>query len=208
MNRVFSDTTIARVEASWTTPEGGGWTYWFEPPTKPAVQEHDVAHIAGYIGDAKLLGDLRREFLADKSFTWRVRRAVRNVRLLAEWNYPWPEEEWARRTPWRHSVQELFNDAVRVGVLPLAALGMLVARKRAPLAVFASHLATVVVLSMLFFPEARYRCPYDPMLLVLAAGGVGAIVALLRRLLRGPGAWLRARVRARRSTPVLVGGGA
>ena len=65
---------------------------------------------------------------------------------------------------------------MRWAVLPLAAVGTLTARpRRAALAVVLAHVATAIGLAMFYFPEARYRCPYDPMLLLLAFAGLGAL---------------------------------
>jgi hypothetical protein len=175
LNRLLADTTYARVDARWTTPAGGRYTFWIEAPAKVAVGEHGGINIEGYVGDVALLDAERRRFLADKSLGWRVRRALRNVQLLYRWNDPWPEDELVN--PWpRHALQEGFNAVVRTLVLPLAVVGAFAARRRAALAVILAHVATAIVLAMLYFPEARYRVPYDPMLLILAFAGFGALL--------------------------------
>jgi hypothetical protein len=187
LNRVLSDTTYARVDARWTAPDGGGYWFWISAPAKEPVGESGALAIAGYIGDGALLDAERRKFLADKSLAWRVRRAFRNVQLLWLHNDPWPEEELTRPRP-RHELQKGFNAALRHVVLPLASIGLLTARRRVALAVVFAHLLTLIGLAMFFFPEARYRCPYDPMLLLLALAGVLGLANLVRQRLKLPSA--------------------
>ena len=177
---MLSDTTYSRVDARWTSSDGGSYYFWISAPAKEPVHESGALAIAGYIGDGELLDVERRKFLADKSLSWRVRRAFRNVQLLWLHNDPWPEDELTRPPP-RHELQKGFNAALRHVVLPLAAVGLFTARRRAALAIVFAHLLTLIGLAMFFFPEARYRVPYDPMLLLLALAGVLGMVDLVRQ---------------------------
>jgi hypothetical protein len=197
LNRVFADTTVAKVEAHWVTPNGEPWFYWFEPPTKKYFGEREHVIIDGYIGDPEVLGRVRKEHLQGKSTFWRVRRAFNNVRLLWDLNDPWPEEDGAHQNApnrTRHKLQRGFNGVTRWGVIPLMLLGLLLVRKRAGTMIILAHLVTLVVLSMLFFPEARYRVPYDPFMLILASAGVVRLVQIVRR-------WVYAFGVKRRSAP-------
>jgi hypothetical protein len=178
MNRFFADTTVAKLEARWTDSRGGQWFYWFESPAKKHVGERDVARINAYVAEPDVLDELRRHRLRGKSLAWRVKRALLAVRLLWDKNDPWPE---VNRAPpgLRLSLHLGFGSVVRWVLLPLACLGAVVARKGAAYVVVMAHLLTLVVLAMLFFPEARYRVPYDPFLLVLAAAAVGEVARLV-----------------------------
>ncbi len=187
LNRLLSDTTYSRIEANWDTEENGHFWFWIDAPAKSFVNERATVNINGYIGDVALLDVERRRFLADKTFAWRVRRALRNVQLLYRWNDPWPEEE-IKSPPWRHALQEHFNEAVRWVVLPLAVLGLFSARRRALLGVIFAHVGTAIGLAMFFFPEARYRVPYDPMLLILAFVAIGGLWGVARKVAVGLGA--------------------
>ena len=182
LNRLFSDTPVGKVEGRWKAPNGNDWYFVVEPPTKRRMGEREVVSISGYFADPKVLAPIRAAHLRDKSMGWRVYRAFDNVRLLWDRNNPWPEEERAK-TGFRRYTQDGFNQVARWVVIPLAMLGLVVLRKRAPVVVVLVHLVTLVVLSMFFLPEARYRVPYDPFLLLLAAAGSWRYATLIRERL-------------------------
>ena len=69
-------------------------------------------------------------------------------------------------------------------LVPFTCVGVFVLRKRAAVVVVLAHLVTLVVLSMFFLPEARYRVPYDPFLMVIAAAGVGRAINIVRHRIR------------------------
>lgn len=185
LNRLFADTTIGRIESRWRSTSGADWMFWVSPPVKAKVHETQLVHLAGYLGDVNALAPVRREYLRDKSMSWRVRRAFRNVTLLWDKNEPWPESDRAVRGL-RLSLHRGFNQAVRYVVLPLAVIGAILVKKRAPAIIVLAHLATLIVLSMFFFPEARYRAPYDPFLVLLAMVALHRLWALARRRLTSP----------------------
>ncbi len=194
MNRLFADTTVAKLEGRWTDEKGGHWFYWFESPAKRFAGDRDVASVNGYIAEPELLDRLRRERLRGKSLSWRIKRAFNLLRLLYDKNDPWPEV--SRAPPGlRLSLHLAFGKIVRFALLPLAGLGAALlalapaasgrARpgRRIAFVIVMAHLATLVVLAMLFFPEARYRVPYDPFLLLLAAALLTAVARWVARVL-------------------------
>jgi hypothetical protein len=183
LNRLFSDTTVGVVESRWRAPNGEAWHFHVQPPTKRTLGERDVVELAGYLGDTEVLAPLRRERLAGKSIYWRAHRAFNNVRLLWDKNEPWPEHDGAR-TGLRRTLQLAFNAVLRWVFLPLACVGVLVLHRRPAFLVVLAHLVTLVLLSMFFFPEARYRVPYDPFLILLASAGTWRLGSLVRRRLR------------------------
>lgn len=170
LNRLFSDTTVGKVEGRWLAPDGSPWYFAVTPPTKLRMNEREIVSIAGYFADPALLAPVREAHLRDRSMGWRIYRAFDNVRLLWDKNNPWPEEERAR-SGFRKLTQDGFNQVARWLVIPLAMLGLFVLKRRAPLFVIVAHLVTLVILSMFFLPEARYRVPYDPFLILVAAAG-------------------------------------
>lgn len=180
LNRVFADTTIGRVEGRWLAPNGDIWTFNVEPPCKPRMNEMEVVRIAAYMGDGELLNSIRRSHLEGKSTWWRIHRALDNVRLLWDKNDPWPEHDRARGRGMRAFSQRWFNEAARWVLIPLACLGVFVLRRRAAMIVVLAHLLTLVILSMFFLAEARYRVPYDPFLFVLASAGTWRYGQLVR----------------------------
>jgi hypothetical protein len=105
------------------------------------------------------------------------------VTLLWDRNNPWPESG-RLDTPFRWEIQRDFNQAMRWFLLPSAVLGLVLIRKRPRYWVVAFQLFTLVFMSMLFFPEARYRAPYDPLLLMLALAGWLQVVRNVQGALR------------------------
>jgi hypothetical protein len=200
LNRVFSDTTVGRVEAHWKAPDGSAWGFTVVPPTKTRMNERDVVTLQGYIGDATLLAAVRAQHLQGKSMFWRIHRAFDNVRLLWDKNNPWPEEDGARAGLRKH-LQDGFNGATRWVVIPLAMLGLVVLPRRAPYVVVLAHLITLVVLSMFFLPEARYRVPYDPFLVLLAFAGTWRLESLVRTRLTARARGVEPRSPERRAPP-------
>jgi hypothetical protein len=186
LNRLFSDTTVGTVEGHWRAANGDAWSFVVQPPTKYRMGERERVVVAGYFADPALLAPIREARLRDKTLLWRAHRAFDNVRLLWDKNNPWPEEERAR-SGFRKLTQDAFNQVARWAVIPLAMLGLVVLPKRAAYVVVLTHLVTLVILSMFFLPEARYRVPYDPFLILLASAGTWRF-----------GAAVKARLRARR----------
>jgi hypothetical protein len=105
-----------------------------------------------------------------------------NIRLLWDLNDPWPERDRARMGA-RRFVQRWFNEATRWVLIPFGCLGLIVLRKNAPMMVILAHLVTLVVLSMFFLSESRYRVPYDPFLMIIASAGAWRVGTLVRRRL-------------------------
>jgi hypothetical protein len=193
LNRVFSDTPIAKVEAHWTTPTGAQWAYWFQPPTKTVVGESEAISFEGYIGDAEILGRIRKERTSKMTTMQRITRALRNLSLLWDRNNPWPESgKLDTRFRWR--IQQEFNHFLRWFVLPVAMLGLLLAKKRARWMLMFIQLFTLAVMSMMFFPEARYRAPYDPILLMFALVALERVVRFVWRRVRAK--WTKRRAMA------------
>lgn len=180
LNRLFADTTVGRVEGRWIAPNGDYWSFTVEPPCKPPLGETEVVRIDGYMGDPDTLSRIRAEHLRGKSLGWRLYRTFNNVRLLWDLNDPWPERDGARKDPFRGWAQRWFNEVARWVVIPLACLGVVVLRKRTALVVVLAHLVTLVILSMFFLAEARYRVPYDPFLILVAVAGTARLTGLLR----------------------------
>jgi hypothetical protein len=192
MNRVFSDTPIAKLEAHWLTQEGAQFGYWFQPPTKYSVGESEEYSFTGYIAEAEILNRIRAKYTSRMTTRQRVMRALRNVTLLWDRNNPWPEQG-RMNTAFRVRIQRDFNQVLRWFILPASMIGLLCVRKNARFFIVLFQLLTLVFMSMLFFPEARYRTPYDPLLLMLAGCALASAVR-----------WVHRRLTRRRLTSVVA----
>jgi hypothetical protein len=170
MNRIWADTDICKLTATWRTPTGDVWSYWFNPPSKPPRDERDEVHFDGYIADPDLLRAIRESRLRGVPWTARIARKFSNIDLLFERNLPWPESNY--KDPWRLALQQWFAAALRVVVLPLCAVGLVLGRRNRAMLVLAANLATPIVAAAIYFGEARYHVPYDPFALLLAVVGL------------------------------------
>jgi len=187
-NRLWADTDVCKIEASWRTPNGEEWSYWFSPPSKPSVKPSDTVTFRGYVVDPEILGRITAERTRGVPLRDRLRRRVHNVSLLLFENLPWPESNYHEPVRFvgfgsvdRHAIGEWFRAVLLFPVLPLGALGLALGRRNRTMFVLAANLFTLVFAAAFFFGEARYHVPYDPFFLVLAV--VGAY-ELLRRAAR------------------------
>lgn len=175
--RLFGETSVGKLDAAWTAPNGERWTWWAAPHTKRPVKPQDSVKIDGFIADPEKLAAIRAERLRGVPWTARAARAVDNVKLLAWRNVPWPEEDQARRFPYRVALQNAFAN-ILIALLALAGIGLcFVHRHRIAAMVVWTQLVTIVFVGAVYLGEARYRIPYDPFLWVAAAVGVHAIVS-------------------------------
>jgi Dolichyl-phosphate-mannose-protein mannosyltransferase len=193
VQRLFGATDVAKVEATWTAPNGDRWTWWFNPSTKGIATPATTERFEGFVSDREILARIQERRLAGVSAGARLRRMVDNVLLLAVRNVPWPEDEIKLR--WRQKLQRGYARALLV-ILGLALLG-LGSLRRHPVAgvLVTAQLATIAIVGALYLGEARYRVPYDPFLLVLAVSGTWRVHSTIVRMSDGDGK------RERRSTP-------
>jgi hypothetical protein len=206
LNRIWADTDICKVEASWTTPNGEEWTYWFSPPSKPATKPSDSVKFRGYIVDPDILERIRLERLRGVPLRDRLKRKLHNVSLLLYGNLPWPESNYREPihfvgfpgTVPRQGVAEGFRDALAFVFLPLCAAGLALGRRNRTMLILAANLVTVFIAAWFFFGEARYHVPYDPFIVVLAIVGAYELGRRGLRVLAG----LRRRLPVRRSPVV------
>ena len=182
-NRLWADTDVCQITSTWQTPNGETWTYWFSPPSKPAQKPSDKVSFKGFIVDPVILDGIRRERLRGVSWGQRLKRKLGNVELLVAGNLPWPESNY-RSPPWRATLQEASANALLFGVLPLAALGLVLGRHNRTMLIVAANLVTVVISAAFFFGEARYNIPYAPFALLLAVVGAYEVQSRVRRVVR------------------------
>jgi hypothetical protein len=183
--RLFGETSVGKLDAAWTAPNGERWTWWASPHTKQPLKREDIVHIDGFIADPEKLAAIRKRRLQGVSMTARIARTADNVALLVVRNLPWPEDEQAKKVPWRAKLQRIFGHAL-APVLALGAIGLFfLGRHRVAALVVYANLATIIFVAAVYLGEARYRAPYDPILIVVATVGLHAMVSRLWVLLRG-----------------------
>ncbi|MBX3190542.1 MAG: hypothetical protein KF819_26310 [Labilithrix sp.] len=181
--RLFGETNVGKIEASWIAPNGDRWGYWFSPHTKQPLKPEHVVHIDGFICDPEKIAAIRAERLRGVPLRARIGRMVDNVELLALRNVPWPEDDF-RRVPFRARLQRVYAEILLV-VIALAAVGLASLRRhRAAGVILGVHLVTIVGVAAIYLGEARYRVPYDPLIIVVATIGASALAERGRALVR------------------------
>ena len=63
LNRLFADTDVCRVEATFASPSGERFFWMFNPPAKPSCEGEDVVRLDGFLGDPQLIEPIRRDRL-------------------------------------------------------------------------------------------------------------------------------------------------
>lgn len=174
--RLFGETDVARVEATWTTPSGQRFYAWYAAGLKKPYTDANTFRFEGYVGDPEILGRERAERLARTTIGTRIDYAAKNLTSLAWRSFPFPEGDFHNGSRFRLELSRAFRKTLYV-LLALAGVGIWAMRRRGPAAVAViANLATVVTLPVFFYTEARYRVPYDPFVIVAAAVGAHVIV--------------------------------
>jgi hypothetical protein len=181
--RLFGETDVEKLDASWKAPNGEAWTWWASPHTKQPVHREHTVHIAGFIADPVKLSEIRERRLRGVPWTARAMRTLDNVALLVVRNSTWPEYDF-RRVRFRAQLQ-LWYRQLLVPLLGLAFVGLFYLRRhRAAALVVYANLGTIIFVAAVYLGEARYRVPYDPFLIVLAAVGGTAVASGVRERVR------------------------
>jgi len=176
--RLFGETDVGRVEASWTTPDGRRYFAWYAAGLKKPYTEETTFRFDGYVGDPDILDAERRARLATTPLGARVARAWKNLTSLVWRSFPFPEADFHASKP-RLALSRVFRKTL-YALLALAPVGLSVMVRRGPAAVVVvANLATVALLPTMFYAEARYRVPYDPFVILAAAAGAEVVLRWL-----------------------------
>lgn len=179
MNRVFGRCHNTALVAK--AHDGGGW---FGPPALGALwayetKEHrsplfpldpargTTIHFRGHMWDAAPTDAISADCVKKTGTLRQAKYAITHVVLLWGYNIIWPDMGNALK--WRIPMA-IFCFAHAILIMPPAAVAMFLAfrRRRARSMVLALHLWGLLVVSMLYFGDTRYRAPYDGILTILA----------------------------------------
>ena len=174
-------------------------------PLRPALGGEAI-NLVGYIGDARVHREIRSRCYAATGWLEQLRYSAVNVSLLWFVARPWPEssDQWApNMLP--HAIR---GRDLAAGLMPLGLFGLVFALigwlgpgwlgpghegdpaqlgRRAGLGLCALQLASLLLVTAVFFGTPRLRTPYDPFTLILVAAPVVFVLD-----------WLFERVRAAR----------
>ncbi|MDP2304968.1 MAG: glycosyltransferase family 39 protein [Pseudomonadota bacterium] len=201
---LFAFSDYSGVEA---TPPPGVVTEYngFHPPARGRKFGFDPEfRFDGLRCDPSPLNAERDRVIAASSWSEIAVRLNRNVSHLYADNVMWPERKQAKEGV-RKELLDVWPRIVASGLLPLVALGVLGtavslwARRGLPggpragegdsdaLVVPILHLVVMVLAALAYTGEIRYRVPYDPLLITLAAVGPVWVVRFVRARIRAPG---------------------
>jgi hypothetical protein len=192
MNRVFARCHNTALAAK--AHDGSGW---FGPPSLGALwayehKEHrhpllpldpargTTINFRGHMWDAAPTNAISADCVKKTGYLRQARYAITHVALLWGYNIIWPDMGNALK--WRVPMA-IFCFAHAIFIMPPAALSMFLAfrRRRARSMLLALHLWGLLIVSMLYFGDTRYRAPYDGILTILAVVMYAEIVPKLGR---------------------------
>jgi hypothetical protein len=180
VQRLFGETNVRRIDATWTAPDGARWGWWFAPHTRPRGGQAEAVRFEGFVTDTEILAALRKERTKNVPLLQRIARMGENLSFLMVNDLPWPEDDF-KQPPFRPKLQQIFSK-LGIGLVVLATLGLAFLRRHRPAAiVIYAHVAALLVSGSIYLPEVRYRIPYDPLLFVVAFAGVAEAAASVRR---------------------------
>jgi hypothetical protein len=185
---------FGRCHATVVTSDGGGY---FASPSLMALYLHEdnqrgrpifpldpvletTVHFPGKMWEPAGAYALARRCVEKSGYLVQVRFALTHVVLLWGYNLPWPDQ--AAILPFR-SLMAVSTILHVVLILPPAALAVALAfrRRGARRLLLAVHPLAMIATAMIYFGDARFRVPYDGLLIVLAAEILVAAATWLRR---------------------------
>lgn len=147
-------------------------------PLDPVVGP--TARFAGNMWEPAPAYALAATCVEKSGYLVQARFALSHVVLLWAYNLPWPDQ--AQDPPFRGLMNA---SAILHGILilPPAALAIFLAfrRRAARTLLLALHPLAMVATAMIYFGDARFRVPYDGLLILLAAEFLVSALAWLRR---------------------------
>jgi hypothetical protein len=184
MTRLWADTDYGTVRAMWHGPNGAKAEFHFDSPPKWEIGERRELVFQGYVGDPVELDRARRAETAHMTLGERARRWAGNMRLLFVDNALWPPSDHLG-TGWKRTWSDASKSVLLAMICPFAMLGVISCLRRPTVVpvVCCAHLATALLVAAFFFAEARYRVPYDVVLVLLALEGGRWLTGLLERRL-------------------------
>lgn len=154
----------------------------------------DSIEYKGYIGDSRAHMRYIRRCVKKTGWMGQLKYSLTHIALLWKYNISWPD---SGKRPWRPPQrwwQEKHNTWFAIpALLALGFIGF--PRRTLRQGIVALNLLALLLLAAVFFGGARFRCPYDPLIILLALELYGlALMWAGRKLL-----WAITALRSRRS---------
>jgi hypothetical protein len=137
-------------------------------------------HFSGNMWEPAGAYELAHRCVEKSGYLAQARFALAHVVLLWAYNLPWPDQAQIPRFRRPMEVSAVLHAIL---ILPLAAVAIVLAfrRRGARRLLLAAHPLAMIAMAMIYFGDARFRVPYDGILIVLAAEILVAAFIWLRR---------------------------
>lgn len=207
LNRVFGRCHNTGLKA--VAPHSSGF---FGPPAFGSMLAYEKEHprplfrldpvmgetltFNGTMMDAEPTNKLAATCVKKAGLLREAKYAITHVVLLWGYNIIWPD---MGHKPQFRIPMTVWCVAHAIVIMPPAVLAMMLAfrRRRGRVMLLALHVWGLVLTSMLYFGDTRYRAPYDGLLTILAVVMVPEILGSLRALRDRWRAWRLSRLGAR-----------
>jgi len=155
------------------------------PQLDPAREEH--FEYRGYIGDDDILQGYIDDCVAKTGWKKQVEYSLVNVLMQWRHNIMWPDSGKAPWQPYSVKWGWFVTNILAVPAL-LGLLAVFFPRRHQALALMSLHLWALTMIGIFYIGGMRFRAPYDPIIILLAAEVYVLPIALLVRWLRRRGA--------------------
>ena len=152
------------------------------PQLDPARETH--FEYRGYIGDDEILQRYIDDCVAATGWKKQVEYSLVNVVMQWRYNIMWPDSGKRPWQPYAHRWGWFVTNALAVPAL-LGLLGLFFPRRHQALGLMSLHLWALTMIGVFYIGGMRFRAPYDPIIILMAAEVVFVpLVLLVHHVLR------------------------
>ncbi|MCR9165287.1 MAG: hypothetical protein ACE37F_26755 [Nannocystaceae bacterium] len=136
------------------------------PQLDPARETH--FEYKGYIGDDDILQTYIDDCIAKTGWKKQVEYSAVNVAMQWRYNIMWPD---SGKRPWQPFSQKWGWFVTNVLAVPalLGLLGLFFPRRHPMLGLLSLHLWALTMIGIFYIGGMRFRAPYDPIIIIMAA---------------------------------------
>lgn len=142
----------------------------------------------GHPADTAIHAAILRACIAQAGLLGQLHISLNNMSALWFFNDQWPDnsDRGERFLPWSHAFVRVFQWAVWLPSLLGIYWALRGARTNPGLALCALPVVGIMIVAAIWFGEIRFRTPYDPLALLLAADAYGRLGSLVWRRSSSP----------------------
>ena len=152
------------------------------PGQWPQLDPAGVKHFEykGYIGDDEILQGFIDQCIEDTGWRKQIEYSAVNVAMQWRFNVMWPD---SGKGNWQNHSRKWGLFVANVLAVPalLALLAVFLPRRFFKLGLLSLHLWALSLIGIFYIGGMRFRCPYDPIIIVMAFEAYAVAVAFLWR---------------------------